>query len=73
MTLLDYMRSLGLDDEAMATLVGGCTASAVKKWKYRERAPRLPELVRIEAVTGGAVKPCDFLPPPSTSHEGEAA
>ena len=73
MRLITYMKERGLDDEGFASLIGSTSARAVKKWKYGETVPRLPELVRIEAVTGGAVKPSDFLPAPASPQEGEAA
>lgn len=70
MRLLDYMKSKGFDDLAFAERCGGrATALAVRKWKYGETHPRIPELVRIEEVTGGDVKPIDFLLP-RRSREG---
>lgn len=63
MKLLDYMKLNGLDDAAFADLVGGgATPLAVRKWKYRETNPRIPELARIEEVTRGDVRVRDFLP-----------
>lgn len=62
MKLLDYMKAKGVDDIAMAGLVGDTSPRAVKKWKYGETTPPLTKLVRIQEVTGGAVKPTDFLP-----------
>ena len=55
MKLLDYMRVEDLDDEAMAGRIGGCSAHAVKKWKYGERSPDPDRIIRIEEVTGGKV------------------
>lgn len=77
MKLLDYMKRQGLDDAAFAASLGAdVTARAVKKWKYGETTPRLPEIVRISDVTNGAVTPNDFLSPPAERHthsHGEAA
>jgi hypothetical protein len=60
MKLLDWMRDNSLDDDAMAILVGGVTAHAVKKWKYGERTPRRTELQKISEVTAGNVTANDF-------------
>ena len=76
MKLLDYMKANSLDDAALAARVGpGVTARAVRKWKYGETAPRIPELVRLEEITGGIVTAVDFLPesPPSPSKDAGAA
>lgn len=61
MRLLDFMKERGLDDAGMAGLIGECTPLQVRKWKYRERTPRLPELIRIQNVTNSLVNPADFL------------
>ena len=71
MKLLEYMKSNKLDDAAFAEKVQA-TARAVSKWKYGETNPRIPELVRIEQVTEGAVRPVDFLPAPDI-HEDAGA
>ncbi len=55
MKLLDYMRAENLGDEAMACRIGGCSAHAVRKWKYGERSPGADRIIRIEEVTGGKV------------------
>ncbi|WP_018407903.1 hypothetical protein [Methylocystis rosea] len=63
MKLLDYLKLNEIADEAFAAEFDGeISASAVRKWKYGERNPRLPELVRIEEITNGAVTARDFLP-----------
>ncbi|MGJ0505634.1 MAG: helix-turn-helix domain-containing protein [Methylocystis sp.] len=63
MKLLDYLKENNLSDAAFAEhLGGGLSESAVRKWKYGERTPRLRDLVRIEEVTNGTVTPSDFLP-----------
>jgi transcriptional regulator with XRE-family HTH domain len=62
MKLLQYLKDRKLSDEEFAEMVGGsATARAVRKWKYGETSPRIPELVRVEEVTGGAVTARDFL------------
>lgn len=61
MKLSDYMRQHALSDDAMAALVGGCSASAVRKWKYGERMPRAGVLARIHDATEGHVTANDFL------------
>ena len=61
MKLGAYMRANDLDDEAMAALIGDCTAHAVKKWRYAERLPRSEAMRRIQEVTGGQVAPADFF------------
>ena len=66
MKLLDYMKANALSDAAFASRIGnGVTPRAVKKWKYGETYPRLPEISRIEEITAGAVRSIDFLPPES--------
>lgn len=55
MRLLQFMREKGLDDEAMAMLIGDCSAHAVKKWKYGEREPDASTMLRIERVTDNKV------------------
>lgn len=61
MLFREYMERSALTDEAMAGRLGGCTAHAVKKWRYRERVPRPAMLRRIAEVTSGAVSASDFL------------
>ena len=61
MDLGSFMKANGLDDVAMAALIGGCSASAVKKWRYGERIPRPDHLRRIADATSGQVTPNDFL------------
>lgn len=60
MRLLQFMREEGLDDEAMASLIGDCSAHAVKKWKYGEREPDAMTMLRIESVTGSKVRMPDW-------------
>lgn len=66
MKLIDYLKLSKLDDEAFAASIG-CSASAVRKWKYGERIPRRHTLTRIESATNGAVTVADFFNP-SMSH-----
>lgn len=63
MKLSDYMRANRLTNAAFASLIGTVTASAVRKWRYGERAPRLGELLKIQQVTNGQVAPSDFMKP----------
>lgn len=60
MKLIDYLKLSNLDDEAFASSIG-CSASAVRKWKYGERIPRRHALKRIERATNGAVTVADFF------------
>lgn len=64
MLLSDYMKQNDLDDASMAALVGECSPSAIKKWKYGERTPRPEQMVRIIEATRGKVDANDFLPVP---------
>jgi len=73
MKLLDYLKANGISDDAFASAVGTVTASAVRKWKYRERTPRLDDVFKIERVTGGAVTLNDFLDEPLPAEKGDAA
>ncbi len=61
MKLIDWMRDNSADDDAMASLIGGVSGHAVKKWKYGERMPRRNELLRITEVTNGLVTANDFM------------
>lgn len=62
MKLRDWLRKEGITDDEFASRLGGeYSATAVSKWKYLERTPRLPVLIRIAELTGGAVRPEDFL------------
>lgn len=63
MLLAEYMKASGLEDEGFANSVGGCSAHAVKKWRYRERVPRPDQMRRIAEITGGKVTPNDFVLP----------
>lgn len=72
MRLLAYMKSKNLDDAAMAERIGGgVTPRQVRKWKYGESLPRLPELVRITRATNGEVTAEDFLNEPARPEAAE--
>lgn len=62
MKLADFMKDRGLDDAAMAVLIGEASEGAVKKWRYGERTPRPNQMTRITAATAGAVTANDFMP-----------
>lgn len=62
MKLTDFMKDRGLDDAAMAVLIGEVSEGAVKKWRYAERTPRPNQMTRITAATDGAVTANDFMP-----------
>lgn len=61
MQLHDWLSARNIDDDAFADMVGGVSAHAVRKWRYRERIPRSEEQKRIYAVTEGGVTPNDFV------------
>lgn len=72
MKLLAYMKSKNLSDAAMAERIGGgVTSRQVRKWKYGESLPRLPELVRITRVTDREVTAEDFLQQTSAREAAE--
>lgn len=74
MRLLDYLKTNDItDDQFAASLGGGVSARSVKKWKYLETTPRLPELLRIERATNGEVTPRDFLKPSETFEQAMEA
>lgn len=61
MKLIAYMRVKKLDDEAMASRVGGVTRHAVKKWMYGERMPRPEQIAAIAKITNGKVTLADWI------------
>ncbi|RCL01034.1 MAG: hypothetical protein JSC189_000920 [Candidatus Tokpelaia sp. JSC189] len=61
MKLTDYMTINNISTKDMATLIGGMSASGVKKWLYGERTPRPDQMRRIAEVTKGMVLPNDFV------------
>ena len=60
MTLEHYMALYGLDDEAMALIIGDVGATGVRKWRTRVRIPRPEQMKRIHDATNGEVQPNDF-------------
>ena len=72
MRLLDYLNETSIDDEAFATLVGGVSKHAVKKWKYGERRPEADRIIRIEDLTMGRVSLRDWQTVPSRESDGPA-
>ena len=62
MKLSSFMDQYGLDNAAMARLIGGCSAGAVNKWRYGERMPRNRFIIRISEITHGQVTANDFVP-----------
>jgi hypothetical protein len=67
MQLIEWMREANLTDVDVATMVGGVSSHAVKKWKYGERVPRRAELQRLADISAGKVSPNDFVFAPSTN------
>lgn len=61
MKLIRWLQEHKVTDEAFAALVGGCTAAAVRKWKYGERQPTPATIVKIETITGGQVTLRDLV------------
>lgn len=60
MTLAEYLDKHDLTDEAFARQLGDVSPFAVKKWRYRERVPRITTMLRIEQETKGKVAPKDW-------------
>ena len=60
MTLSDYMAHEGLDDLAMATILG-IDRSSVYRLRMRQTRPSWPVIQRILEATRGRVRPDDFL------------
>lgn len=69
MKLADYMRQQNLDPDAMAAVIGGVSASGVRKWANGERVPRPEQMRRVMEVTNGAVEPNDFILPAAEAAE----
>ncbi len=67
MRLGEYLQTHKIDDHTFAALLGGVSSHAVKKWRYRERTPRLDAIRKIQEATGGAVTPADFVEAPEPS------
>jgi transcriptional regulator with XRE-family HTH domain len=60
MKLATYLQKNGLTDVDFAKSVGQ-SEFAVRKWLNGSRFPRHKTLIEIERVTGGKVRPNDFL------------
>lgn len=68
MKLIDWMKSEGVDDQQLADRLTALSPdpekstspSAVKKWKYGERIPRLHEMQGLHTISAGSVAPNDF-------------
>lgn len=63
MRMIDWMRSENLDDQQVAKLLGNCSASAVKKWKYGERVPDAKRILQIESLSKGGISLTDWVKP----------
>jgi hypothetical protein len=62
MTLKEYLEARNLSDAEMARRVGnGCTARAIKSYRYFYRIPRPERMHDIERATNGAVKLKDWM------------
>lgn len=61
MKLHDWLDAEKIGDATFAEMIGGVSEHAVRKWRYRERMPRVEELRRIFSITNGAVTPNDFV------------
>lgn len=73
MKLATYMKNNGIDDDAMASIIGDCSASGVRKWKYGERIPERSTMQRIFEATNGEVAPNDFYDVGASSQADEGA
>ncbi|MBS1725051.1 MAG: helix-turn-helix transcriptional regulator [Armatimonadetes bacterium] len=62
MTLDDYLKSKGIRPTDFAASLS-VPPSTVARWLKGSRKPRLEFLLRIQAITKGAVKPSDFSAP----------
>lgn len=67
MKLADFLKWRDISPEAFALLMGGVSASGVRKWITEERIPRRDQIERIAAITEGLVMPNDFFSLPSAS------
>lgn len=71
MQLLDYMKQQNITDEDLAAKIGGCSAFAVRKWKYRERQPSADVIYKIGQITSGSVSLSDWLSAKSINHTNQ--
>lgn len=63
MTLADYLRHEKQTHEAFAARLG-VHAVTVSKWASGAMRPSWPKMEAIQAATGGAVTPADFMRQP---------
>jgi transcriptional regulator with XRE-family HTH domain len=61
--LRSYRRRAELSQSALGEALG-VSKSLISRWESGTRSPRLPEIVAIERLTGGAVTANDFLTSP---------
>ena len=61
MRLATYLSANQISVEDFASLLGEVSASGVTKWVRGERVPRPDQMRRIAELTGGQVKPNDFI------------
>ena len=60
MQLLAHLRAEKISFRDFAEKLGE-TENIVRKWAYRQRQPSLPNALKVEVATGGAVTPRDLL------------
>ena len=60
MKLADFKKLRNLTDEVLASMIGDCTVSALRKWLAGDRIPRRDQMERIAVITDGLVLPNDF-------------
>lgn len=59
MKFSDYLKANRITAKDFAIRLG-VSVGAVLKWRYGTRVPRLPEMLRIEEITSGAVTARDW-------------
>ncbi len=60
MTLAEYIDQTGETHEQLATKIGECSVSGLRKWLRGERIPQKEVMERIFVATDGKVRPDDF-------------
>jgi transcriptional regulator with XRE-family HTH domain len=60
MTLNDYMKNNGLNDQKLADKVG-VSRSAITQYRLGDRMPKPEILVKLVAATGNEVSPLDLV------------
>ncbi len=66
-SLKEWMRREGVTDSEMAERIGGVSAEAVRKLRFRTRGPSIGLAARIEVVTSGEVRAVDLTPKASAA------